>query len=83
MSRRPRRTAARKRLRPSLCSDGFRERFALPTQRLIRDTANGMAKFLAWLVAEQGIEPHVSIWYVAERSDFHFDAVAPAHRGAG
>jgi len=58
-----------------------RERFALPTQKLIGDTAYGTAEFLAWLVDEQGIEPHVPVWDKAERSDgvfsrsdFRFDA---------
>lgn len=36
-------------------------RFALTPRRLIGDTAYGAAPMLAWLVEEQGIEPHVPV----------------------
>jgi transposase len=61
--------------------DRLEERLDLKTKRLIGDTAYGTAKFLAWMVEEKGIEPHVPVWEMGERkdgtfsrSDFHFDA---------
>jgi len=58
-----------------------KERFDLGTPKLIGDTAYGTAEFLAWMVNEQGIEPHVPVWEKGERtdgtfsrSDFQFDA---------
>jgi len=58
-----------------------KERFELPTKKLIGDTAYGTAEFLAWMVNEQGIEPHVPVWEKSQRSDgtfsrsaFEFDA---------
>lgn len=57
-----------------------KERFELPTKKLIGDTAYGTAEFLEWMVNEQNIEPHVPVWEKAERddgtfsrSDFEFD----------
>ena len=38
------------------------ERFNLKAQKLIGDTAYGTAEFLAWVVEEAGIEPHVPVW---------------------
>ena len=35
------------------------DRFGLYTERLVADTAYGGAEMLAWLVHEQGIEPHI------------------------
>jgi len=56
------------------------ERFNLKAQRLIGDTAYGTAEFLAWMVEEAGIEPHVPVWDMGDkkaagfgRSDFHYD----------
>lgn len=57
------------------------ERTGLKVGRLIGDTAYGTAALLAWMVDEQGIEPHVPVWEKAERrdgtfsrSDFRYDA---------
>jgi transposase len=59
------------------------ERFGIKTSKLIGDTAYGTAEFLAWLVDDQGIEPHVPVWdkSVAKpgqfcRSDFRYDEAA-------
>ena len=56
------------------------ERFNLKAQKLIGDTAYGTAEFLAWMVEEAGIEPHVPVWDMGDkkaagfgRSDFHYD----------
>ena len=58
------------------------ERMALKTRKLIGDTAYGTAEFLAWMVEDKGIEPHVPVWEKAERrdgtfsrSDFRYDAI--------
>jgi hypothetical protein len=48
------------------------DRFGIDTKKLIGDTAYGTAEFLAWMVNEQGIEPHVPVWEKAERSDDTF-----------
>lgn len=53
-----------------------RERFELPTKKLIGDTAYGTAEFLNWLVNEQQIEPHVPVWEKAERTDGTFSRSA-------
>lgn len=57
------------------------ERIGLQAKRLIGDTAYGTAELLAWMVDDQGIEPHVPVWEKAERrdgtfsrSDFRYDA---------
>ena len=57
------------------------ERTGLKVGRLIGNTAYGTAALLAWMVDEQGIEPHVPVWEKAERrdgtfsrSDFRYDA---------
>ena len=57
-----------------------KDRFGLEPKRLIGDTAYGTAKFLAWLVNEAKIEPHVPVWDKGEgkdgyfgRSDFNYD----------
>jgi transposase len=62
--------------------DRVEERLALKTKKLIGDTAYGTAEFLAWMVEDKGIEPHVPVWEMAERkdgtfsrSDFRYDAV--------
>ncbi len=49
-----------------------KDRFGIETKKLIGDTAYGTAEFLAWMVNEQGIEPHVPVWEKAERSDETF-----------
>jgi transposase len=49
-----------------------KDRFDLSTQKLIGDTAYGTAEFLAWMVNEQGIEPHVPVWDKGERNDGTF-----------
>lgn len=49
-----------------------KNRFGIDTKKLIGDTAYGTAEFLAWMVNEQGIEPHVPVWEKAERSDETF-----------
>jgi transposase len=49
-----------------------KERFELPTKKLIGDTAYGTAEFLEWMVHEQHIEPHVPVWEKAERDDGMF-----------
>lgn len=48
------------------------ERFSLKARKLIGDTAYGTAEFLAWMVDEKGIEPHVPVWEKGERSDGTF-----------
>ena len=47
-------------------------RFGLHTKKLIGDTAYGTAEFLAWMVNDKGIEPHVPVWDKAERTDGTF-----------
>jgi transposase len=49
-----------------------RSRLGLEAKRLIGDTAYGTAEMLAWLVNEQGIEPHVPVWDKGERKDGTF-----------
>jgi transposase len=48
------------------------ERFNIKTKQLIGDTAYGTAEFLAWMVNDKGIEPHVPVWEKGERSDGTF-----------
>jgi len=62
------------------------ERVGLETKRLIGDTAYGTAEFLAWMVNDKGIEPHVPVWDKGERtdgslsrSDFVFDAAIDSY----
>ena len=57
-----------------------KDRFGLETKKLIGDTAYGTAEFLAWMVNEADIEPHVPVWDRGEgkdgrfgRSDFIYD----------
>jgi hypothetical protein len=63
-----------------------KERFDLPTKKLIGDTAYGSAELLAWMVNEHDIEPHVPVWDRGERtdgtysrSDFTYDEHADAY----
>ena len=46
-----------------------RDRFGLYPERLAGDSAYGSAEMLAWLVHEQGIEPHVSVFDKSARND--------------
>ena len=48
------------------------ERFNLETRKLIGDTAYGTAEFLAWMVNDKDIEPHVPVWEKGERTDGTF-----------
>ena len=55
-------------------------RLGIEIKKLIGDTAYGTAEFLAWMIDERGIEPHMPVWEKAERtdgtfsrSDFEFD----------
>jgi len=48
------------------------ERFSLKTKKLIGDTAYGTAEFLAWMINDKGIEPHVPVWDKGERTDGTF-----------
>jgi len=49
-----------------------RDRFGLYPERLAGDSAYGSAEMLAWLVHEQGIEPHVSVFDKSARNDDSF-----------
>ncbi len=49
-----------------------KERAGLETKKLIGDTAYGSAEFLAWMVNDKGIEPHVPVWDKGERTDGTF-----------
>ena len=48
------------------------DKFGLYPNRLAGDTGYGSAENLAWLVHEQGIEPHIPVFEKAERSDGTF-----------
>jgi transposase len=50
----------------------IKDRFGVETNKLIGDTAYGTAEFLAWLVDDQGIEPHVPVFEKANRTDGTF-----------
>jgi transposase len=49
-----------------------KERFDLYPARLAGDSAYGSAEMLAWLVYEQGIEPHVTVFDKSARKDGTF-----------
>ncbi|MFQ6007206.1 MAG: transposase [Woeseia sp.] len=49
-----------------------KDRFGLEAKKLIGDTAYGTAEFLAWMVNEKQIEPHVPVWEKGERTDGTF-----------
>jgi hypothetical protein len=56
--------------------------FALHPSRLLGDSAYGSAEMLSWLVDEQGIEPHVTLFDKSarkdgtfSREDFSFDQI--------
>ena len=66
------------------------DRFGLYPNRLVADTAYGSADNLAWLVHEQGIEPHVPVFDKGERrdgtfsrSDFTFDHATDSYTCPG
>ena len=46
--------------------------FALHPSRLLGDSAYGSAEMLSWLVDEQGIEPHVTVFDKSARQDGTF-----------
>ena len=48
------------------------ERFGLWPERLVADTGYGSAAMLAWLVHEQGIEPHIPVFDKSTRKDGTF-----------
>jgi radical SAM protein with 4Fe4S-binding SPASM domain len=48
------------------------DRLAVTPARLAADTGYGSAEMLAWLVDEQGIEPHIPVFDKSERSDGTF-----------
>jgi hypothetical protein len=48
------------------------ERFDLHPAKLMGDSAYGSADMLGWLVREQGIEPHVTVFDKSARSDGTF-----------
>ena len=48
------------------------ETFGLEPERLAADTGYGSAEMLAWLVYEQGIEPHVPVFDKSARKDGTF-----------
>jgi transposase len=52
--------------------DRVKDRFGLEAKKLIGDTAYGTAEFLAWMVNEKQIEPHVPVWEKGERTDGTF-----------
>ena len=59
-----------------------KDRFGLETKKLIGDTAYGTAEFLAWMVNDANIEPHVPVWDKSaerpgqfHRADFDYDDV--------
>ncbi len=49
-----------------------RERFEIWPERLAADTGYGSAEMLAWLVHEQGIEPHIPVFDKSRRTDGTF-----------
>ena len=49
--------------------DRTQERFGLWPERLAADAAYGSAENLAWLVHEQGIEPHIPVFDKSQRTD--------------
>ncbi len=48
------------------------DRFGLQPERLVADTGYGSAAMLAWLVHEQGIEPHIPVFDKSTRKDGTF-----------
>ncbi|WP_062120862.1 IS1182 family transposase [Aureimonas sp. AU40] len=60
-----------------------RERFDLYPARLAADTGYGSAGMLGWLVYNQGIEPHVSVFDKSARRDGTFERSAFTYDHAG
>ena len=60
-----------------------RERFGLYPARLAADTGYGSAGMLGWLVYDQGIEPHVSVFDKSARRDGTFERSAFTYDHAG
>ena len=67
-----------------------RERFDLWPERLAADTGYGSAEMLAWLVHDQGIEPHIPVFDKSRRtdgtfsrSDFTYDHKSDTYRCPG
>jgi transposase len=52
--------------------DRVRHRFALRPKRLLGDSAYGSAEMLGWLVDQQRIEPHVTVFDRSARTDGTF-----------
>lgn len=50
------------------------ERFDLYPTRLLGDSGYGSAEMLGWLVYEQGIEPHVTVFDKSARAEGPFRA---------
>ncbi len=50
-----------------------RERFDLYPARLVGDSGYGSAEMLGWLVHDQGIEPHISVFDKSARRDGTFE----------
>ena len=59
------------------------ETFGIDPERLAADTGYGSAEMLAWLVHEQGIEPHIPVFDTSARKDGTFarDDFAYDHAG--
>ena len=59
------------------------ETFGLEPERLAADTGYGSAEMLAWLVREQGIEPHAPVFDKSARKDgtFSRDDIQYDHEG--
>jgi hypothetical protein len=49
--------------------DRVEKRFCLKPDRLVGDTAYGVAPMLGWMVQDKGIAPHVPVWDKTERKD--------------
>lgn len=60
-----------------------RERFGLYPARLAADTGYGSAGMLGWLVYDQGIEPHVSVFDKSARRDGTFERSAFTYDHSG
>ena len=52
------------------------ERFGLWPEKLVADAAYGSAPNLAWLVEDQGIEPHIPVFDKSARKDDTFERSA-------
>lgn len=52
--------------------DRTAERFGLKPQSLVADSAYGSAEYLAWLVKQRGIAPHIPVFDKSNRTDGTF-----------